>query len=167
MWFVTSWVRYEEDLYIGLPKSFQIPSLPHLHYKPKNCIALPTTVLPFNPWHVVYSLFLHNSGDGFRTWWVFRESVTCFLHRKEKKRLRKQKGKILEAPLPGIEPGSPAWQAGILTTILQRLSDTADAELFLEVYYLYKTRLRYSVIFIDLKITISIDTKDFFLKNKL
>ena len=24
-------------------------------------------------------------------------------------------------PLPGIEPGSPAWQAGILTTILQRL----------------------------------------------
>ena len=24
------------------------------------------------------------------------------------------------APLPGIEPGSPAWQAGILTTILQR-----------------------------------------------
>jgi hypothetical protein len=24
------------------------------------------------------------------------------------------------SPLPGIEPGSPAWQAGILTTILQR-----------------------------------------------
>ena len=23
--------------------------------------------------------------------------------------------------MPGIEPGSPAWQAGILTTILQRL----------------------------------------------
>jgi hypothetical protein len=26
----------------------------------------------------------------------------------------------VQAPLPGIEPGSPAWQAGILTTILQR-----------------------------------------------
>jgi hypothetical protein len=27
---------------------------------------------------------------------------------------------IKKTPLPGIEPGSPAWQAGILTTILQR-----------------------------------------------
>ena len=25
-----------------------------------------------------------------------------------------------KSPLPGIEPGSPGWQAGILTTILQR-----------------------------------------------
>ena len=32
---------------------------------------------------------------------------------------KEKKAKIL-APLPGIEPGSPAWQAGILTTILQR-----------------------------------------------
>ena len=27
-----------------------------------------------------------------------------------------------KAPRPGIEPGSPAWQAGILTTILTRIS---------------------------------------------
>jgi hypothetical protein len=30
--------------------------------------------------------------------------------------------KKMKTPLPGIEPGSPAWQAGILTTILQRQS---------------------------------------------
>ena len=29
--------------------------------------------------------------------------------------------KIKKAPRPGIEPGSPAWQAGILTTILTRI----------------------------------------------
>jgi len=33
-----------------------------------------------------------------------------------------------EAPRPGIEPGSPAWQAGILTTILTRNCDTYNQQ---------------------------------------
>ena len=40
------------------------------------------------------------------------------LHHEEIKRKKKKKKR--QTPLPGIEPGSPAWQAGILTTILQR-----------------------------------------------
>ena len=34
--------------------------------------------------------------------------------------LTKKKTKTKKAPRPGIEPGFPAWQAGILTTILPR-----------------------------------------------
>ncbi len=48
------------------------------------------------------------------------QHVFCKKTQTSRKRLNKAKRKSF-SPLPGIEPGSPAWQAGILTTILQRL----------------------------------------------
>ena len=45
--------------------------------------------------------------------------MLCVSRRKEEK--KKRKGKWKRSPRPGIEPGSPAWQAGILTTILSRI----------------------------------------------
>ena len=35
--------------------------------------------------------------------------------------------KIQKSPWRGIEPRSPAWQAGILTTILQKLTDSENS----------------------------------------
>ena len=37
--------------------------------------------------------------------------------------------KIQKTPRPGIEPGSPTRQAGILTTVLSRMGDDYDATL--------------------------------------
>ena len=47
-----------------------------------------------------------------------------------------------QSPRPGIEPGSPTWQAGILTTILPGITYNATAKTFLySLLFLIKSEL--------------------------
>lgn len=67
------------------------------------------------------------AGDAGRRRWLVSESFGLPAVLSEEKRrvfllCSKRIQQKKKTPLPGIEPGSPAWQAGILTTILQRLT---------------------------------------------
>ena len=65
--------------------------------------------LLYNLYNILYIYYIH------LMWYVLK----CIRYTLQKKIAWAQECKS-KSPLPGIEPGSPAWQAGILTTILQR-----------------------------------------------
>ena len=53
--------------------------------------------------------------------------------------------KIRKSPRPGIEPGSPAWQAGILTTILPRMLPLRHPKAFLKKYRTKTNKLLFTL----------------------
>ena len=54
---------------------------------------------------------------------------------KAKKKEEKKKKDGIHSPRRGIEPRSPAWQAGILTTILPRMLTTKINEVLIQIFF--------------------------------
>ena len=85
--------------------------------------------IPSQNMYIIYLSFIQSKVFSTTKLCITRNSnvLNVYCKRKSKARKREEKGwekKNLIPPRRGIEPRSPAWQAGILTTILPRMRHT-------------------------------------------